>query len=234
MLPFAPFKVSCWLVYGGLSFGVLLLAVAGIETWEKLSPGFTSLVEPYTRIFSVALRNQLFYRLELPAPLVFFPVAGIVATLLGITSAYFKNNKLRDRISRLVDEIQGFRLESQGKRPVLVRNPSTGKINLWQAQAMMDYQKRDHAGYLAKFRYPLAELAKEIARYGLSTEKDLIAAFFGTQDISSVEKQLLSFAEQIGRPKRVIGWHAAKVASFLAVLVTITWALLVLASHAHR
>lgn len=170
--------------------------------------------------------------LHVPAPLIFFPVVGFLVISMAFGSEYLQNRGLRDRTCRLLDEIQGFRLESYGKRHVMFRNPSTGKTNMLQAQAIMDYQRREHAGYLSKFRHSLAELAKEIARHGLSTEAELLTAFFETRDISTVEKQLLSLAEQIGQPKRTISRHTAKVALLLTVLPTIIWALLALVSHA--
>jgi hypothetical protein len=146
----------------GLLLGLIAVAV-------MTAPNTISLAESYVRFSSAALRSQLLGRLVLPAPLVFFPMTGVAAILTGITSIYLKNLALRDRIYGVVDEIQGFRFESDAKRPVLVRHPSTGKINVWQAQAAMNYQKRDRAEYLAKFRHSLAELAKEIAGRGLST-----------------------------------------------------------------
>jgi len=41
LLPFTRFKLPQSVVYNGLALGFLLLAIAAIETWEKIAPGIT-------------------------------------------------------------------------------------------------------------------------------------------------------------------------------------------------
>jgi hypothetical protein len=41
LLPYTRFRPPRTVVYLGLTFGFLLLAIAAIETWEKIAPGFT-------------------------------------------------------------------------------------------------------------------------------------------------------------------------------------------------
>jgi hypothetical protein len=41
LLPFAPFRVSPRVVYGGLIFGFALLGICAVEMWQKISPGLS-------------------------------------------------------------------------------------------------------------------------------------------------------------------------------------------------
>lgn len=41
LLPYAPVKIPAAVVYGGLALGFILLAICGLETWQKISPGLT-------------------------------------------------------------------------------------------------------------------------------------------------------------------------------------------------
>jgi hypothetical protein len=66
---------------------------------------------------------------------------------------------------------------------------------------------------------------RDIAGHGFSTEKDLIAAVFDAPDIPSVERRLVSLAEQIEQPRGMIRWHAARGALSLALLPTLMWVL---------
>jgi hypothetical protein len=116
---------------------------------------------------------------------------------------------------------------------VLVRHPDTGKIKTHQVQAVLEYQKREHFGYLAKFRHRLFDLAQEIARSGLSTETDIIKTFMTTSDISSVERDLITFAEHIGQPKRTLTWRAARLALLAAILPILVWVVLAVVNHAN-
>jgi hypothetical protein len=224
---FSPLFFALGFVLLGLALQMLIPGSRRMG-WTLMLIAVVVITAPVTR---AALTGQSPFRfLVLPAPVVFFPVTGVAAALTGIISVYRNNRKLRNRIYGTINDIQGFRLESAANRPIPIREPSTGQINMRQAKMILDYQKREHAEFLFRFRLRLAELAEQTAKRTSSSEEDLITNFFGASDISLIERQLVALAEQIGQPVRAISWNAAFTALLVAILPMIVWTLWALMS----
>jgi hypothetical protein len=219
------------IIPGSRRMGLLLTLVAA---FVMSAPVTGPLAASFIKSGALSLnKNDVAGILHVPLPWIFFPILGLSAASMAFGSEYLKNRGLRYRVYRTMNDIQSFRLASEARRPVLIRHPTTGKINRYQAQAMLDYQNREHFGYLSKFRLSLYDLVKEIAAHRLGTENDLVAELIGTKNISSAERRLLTLAEQIGQPRRMISRHAIRVALLLVIPPTIIWALWAVVSHAN-
>ena len=215
---------------GSRRLGILIGAVALLILSARVT---VPLATAYIGGHSSAIDSRLFHGWELPPPKTFFSTTIFAAGSVAAIVEYLKDRRLRTHILQVVDDIQGFRFETDAKRPVLVRHPQTGQINLYQAQAVMEFQKRQHSGFIAKFRHPLDELATEIARTGISSTSEMAKKFIGTQDIRSVEGDLLEFADQVGEPNKALSWRIARSAFLLMILPTIIWTSWAVVIHAN-
>jgi hypothetical protein len=204
--------------------GILLFILAVILLTTPISG---SLAAAFVRHGSAGLEYGTFRHVGVPSPLIFFPIVGMAAVGVGLFSEFRKNRSLADRLAATADKIDDFRLEGAANRPVFSLR------NLQSAVAAMQYQNREKAAYQAKFKKELIKLAEDMSAVGLGTLKDLLNSFLGPKDLASVEKDLLSFVEQIDQIKNAIRLRAFWKAFLLGVPPAIIWLIWALASHAN-